>query len=140
MMAKAVAEGVKTIQGVDVEVLKLGKPFSLSSLVEANAIIIGSPTIYGSVTPEMKTFLDSIQELKEHMNLSGKVGGVFGSYQWDREGAINRLSSYLERLDIQIVTAPVTLEHALHEEAQMDDDAIRKCFELGRAVAEHCQS
>ena len=140
MMANAIAEGAKTIQGVDVELLRIGKPFSLSSLEEADGIIIGSPTTYGSVTPKMKLFLDSIQELKEHMALSGKVGSVFGSYHWDRDDVINRLLLYLERLGIHVVTTPVSLEHALQEEVQIDDSGIRKCRELGRKVAERSQS
>ena len=56
-MAKSIAEGAKAVSGVDVVLKKLGEPFSLGILDDADALILGSPAHYGHVTLEMRDFL-----------------------------------------------------------------------------------
>ena len=52
-MAKTVAQDFKD-ENINVELLKVGTPFSISKLIEPDAIIIGSPTHYSDVTGEMR--------------------------------------------------------------------------------------
>jgi multimeric flavodoxin WrbA len=63
-MANAVAEALSQVEGVQVEMHKLGTPFAMSILNEADAIVFGSPTEYGNVTTAFRTFLESMTELK----------------------------------------------------------------------------
>ena len=44
-MAKAVVEDTKSIKDVEVELLKMGTPFSISKIDAADGIIFRSPTI-----------------------------------------------------------------------------------------------
>lgn len=139
-MAEAVVEGVRNAKGVEVELLKVGTPFSISKLDAADAIILGSPTIYGSVTSEMRTLLESVREHYEskRLNLSGKIGGVFGSYEWDGGWVVETLSVEMEALGIKIVAPAVSLVDGMggRYEIRIDEKSLQRCRELGGAVAE----
>jgi len=139
-MAKAVVEGVESVKGVDVELLKLRTPFSISKLDVADGIILGSPTIYGSVTPEMRTFLECVRVNKEskRLKLSGKAGGVFGSYGWDGGWVVDQLSIDMKALGIKIVAPTVSLADGTSGKYKipMDEKSLQRCRDLGRTVAE----
>lgn len=142
-MAKAVAEGANTVEGVDVDVFKVGTPFSISELDKADAIVIGSPTIYGSVTSDMNVFLDCVKVHKESEQLqglrwlSGKVGGVFGSYGWDGGWVIEKLGAEMKALGIEVTAPAVSIVHDTYDKRiHLDADAQQKCTVLGRSVAE----
>ena len=49
----------------------------VEELLEADGVIIGSPTYYGSMASEIKSFIDD--SIKFHGKLEGKVGGAFSS-------------------------------------------------------------
>lgn len=101
-MAEAEAEGAKTVPGADVmlrrvpetlpekTLIAMGaveaqKAFShipvctLEELKGADAVIFGSPTRFGSVTAQMRQFMDSTGELWAKGSMVGKLGGVFTS-------------------------------------------------------------
>ena len=138
LMAKAVVEGVHEVKSVEVELLKVGTPFSVSRLESADALILGSPAIYGSTTEWMKIFLESLSCAKEanRINLSGKLGGVFGSYGWDGGWIVDMLSKELESLEIKIAAPAVALVHGMYEKVELDEKSIERCRELGRVIAE----
>jgi NAD(P)H dehydrogenase (quinone) len=141
-MAEAVGEGAKEIQGTELEMLKVGTPFSISKLDEANGIILGSPTIYGSVTPEMKSFIEAIKEHKKtkKLTLSNKIGGVFGSYGWDGGWVVDKLAIDLENLGIKVVAPPVSVVHGIYDKVGLDEDSLQKCLELGTTIAKKLTS
>ena len=74
-MAHLVAEGVK-LEGAAVEVVKAGD-VDVNDLRKAKALIMGSPTYYGTMAAELKDVLDRSVEF--HGDLDGKVGGAFSS-------------------------------------------------------------
>jgi NAD(P)H dehydrogenase (quinone) len=101
-LAEAVAAGAREVSGVEVslsqvaellppEVLeKMGataakKAFAHipvadpNALADADAVILGSPTRYGSATASMQAFLDSTGSLWTRGALVGKVGSAFTS-------------------------------------------------------------
>lgn len=101
-MAEAVASGAREVPGAEVvlkrvpetlpkEVLeKMGaldaqKAFegvpvaTVSNLAEADAVIFGTPTRFGNMAAQMRTFLDATGGLWTQGALVGKVGGVFTS-------------------------------------------------------------
>ena len=57
-MAKAVAEGVGSVAEVDIK--KVGEPFPLTLLAEADGVIYGSPCIYANVTPGMRALVENM--------------------------------------------------------------------------------
>lgn len=84
-LARAIADGAASIEGIVVEVRKIGEPFSLSKLAEADLAVFGSPVRYANVTEEMKWFLSNLRGFIEsgRMKMEGKKAAVFGSYGFD---------------------------------------------------------
>jgi NAD(P)H dehydrogenase (quinone) len=93
--AALVAEGVKDVTGVDC-VLKKVDDATLSDLSDADGIIIGSPTYYGSMSGKVKQLLD--ESVKLHGSLEGKVGAAFTSSGGTATGAETTILSILEAL------------------------------------------
>ncbi|HUW56826.1 MAG TPA: NAD(P)H-dependent oxidoreductase [Planctomycetota bacterium] len=75
-MAQAVKEGAADVEGVEVELKKVADT-TPDDLLEADGIIIGSPTYYGTMASEVKKLIDS--SVKYHGKLNGNVGGAFAS-------------------------------------------------------------
>ena len=101
-MAQAVAEGVKQVDGVEVEIKRVPEQISpevleqigagpaqremadvpiatLDDLVAADGIIFGTGTRFGNMSSQMKSFLDQSGGLWAKGSLVGKVGSVFTS-------------------------------------------------------------
>jgi NAD(P)H dehydrogenase (quinone) len=74
-MAELIGEAIKK-EGSEVEVKKVQdtKP---DELLDYDAIIIGSPTYYGTMAAEVKKLLDD--SVKFHGKLDGKIGAAFAS-------------------------------------------------------------
>jgi NAD(P)H dehydrogenase (quinone) len=91
-MAFAVAEGAKQVKGIDVVVRKVDET-SNEDLLNADGIIVGSPTYYGQMSWKVKKLLD--KSVKIHGKLEGKVGAVFTSSGGIVSGAETTLLSIL---------------------------------------------
>lgn len=74
-MAETIARGIAS-KKVSATVIDVGMA-KVDDLLDADAIVLGSPTYYGSMAGEMKSFLDA--SVKLHKKLQGKVGGAFTS-------------------------------------------------------------
>ncbi len=74
-MADFIAEGIKN---EDIEVIVRDvKDVLPKDLLEFDAIVIGSPTYYGSMAAEIKKLFDD--SVKFHGKLDGKIGAAFAS-------------------------------------------------------------
>ena len=101
-LAESVADGAREIHDSEVELLQVAETLPAEVLekmgaietkkafenvpvadpkrmAEADAIILGSPTRYGSVTAQMRAFLDNTVGLWSSGALIGKVGSAFTS-------------------------------------------------------------
>lgn len=97
-MAGTVCEGAQTVDGVDVTLkrvpetipedvaakmgVKVDQPAPVATpdeLADYDAIIFGSPTRFGNMSGQMRTFLDQTGKLWLSGALIGKVGSVFTS-------------------------------------------------------------
>jgi NAD(P)H dehydrogenase (quinone) len=101
-MAEAVAEGARQVPGAQVELSQIAETLPAEILAkmgaadakkafghvpiadpqklpEADAILIGSPTRYGSAAAQTQAFFDATGALWASGALVGKVGGVFTS-------------------------------------------------------------
>jgi len=74
-MAEAIGEGIKK-EKVEADVKDV-KDVDLDGLPGYDAIIMGSPTYYGSMAAEIKKLLDT--SVKFHGKLEGKIGAAFSS-------------------------------------------------------------
>lgn len=116
-MAEAVADGASKVEGVDVSLwqvpelmpeealLKSGAkqaralfakvPLAVpAQLVEADAILFGTPTRFGMMAAQMRNFLDQTGSLWAKGALVGKVGSVFGSTGTQHGGQETTLTSF----------------------------------------------
>ena len=134
-MARAVAEGVKQVQGVDVIVKKVSQT-TLEDLQTADAIIMGSPTYYGQMSAKLKSLIDKSNEI--HGELEGKVGAAFTSSGGTASGAETTLLSILQAMLVHgmIIQGRSSTKHygAAVVGAPKQDD-LKLCRELGKRVA-----
>ncbi len=112
-MAKAVAEGAKGVEGVEVSVkrvpelmpeevaknagVKLDQAAPVASpaeLADYDAIIFGTPTRFGNMASQMRNFLDQTGGLWAKGALVGKVGSVFASTGTQHGGQETTITSF----------------------------------------------
>lgn len=74
-MAELIADGVKKEKG-EVAVKDV-KDVAVEELLKYDAIAIGSPTYYGTMSAELKKLLDD--SVRFHGRLEGKIGAAFAS-------------------------------------------------------------
>ena len=79
-MAELVREGCLRVEGVEAKCMSVDD-VDEAYVVEAQAIILGTPTYEGTCTWQMKRFLDTGPN-----GLAGKLGGVFASQNWPGGG------------------------------------------------------
>jgi len=134
-MAFAVAEGAKQIGTIEVVVKKVEQT-SLDDLLNADGIIMGSPTYYGQMSAKLKALID--ESVKIHGKLEGKVGAAFTSSGGTATGAETTLLSILNAMLIHgmIVQGRANEKHygAAAAGAPNQKD-LEQCRTLGKRVA-----
>ena len=101
---------------------------ALAALVEAPALIVGSPTYEHEVFPKVADFLNLLRTKK----FSNRCAGVFGSFGWSGE-ATRKLSEELNALGFELVGKPLlvfvspTKEH-LEKARQVGKEVAEKAF------------
>jgi flavorubredoxin len=126
MIARALSEGL-TEGGIEVKLHRLGASHNsdvISDILEAKAILVGSPTINNSVFPTVASFLAYIKGLKPRL----KIGAFFGSYGWGG-GARKDVEAGLEAAGIEL------LDGDLEFKFRPGADELRKTREFGRSLA-----
>ena len=124
-MAKAIAEGLRNVQGIDIELKYHATP---EELANTDAIIIGMPTYYHDITNDMKKLLEEIAA--KGINLKGKIGASFGSYGWSGEAPGLILEIMENKLDMKVLKPPLLIKKT------PDEKGLEKCRKLGKNVAE----
>lgn len=125
MMARAVAEGAKTVPGVNVELVYHAKA---EDLANADAIILGMPTYYHDISIDMKHLLEEIAA--KNIKLKGKIGAAFGSYGWSGEASSILLEIMKRKFEMETIEPGLTVKYAPNEKA------LEECRKLGKTVAE----
>ena len=98
---------------------------ALTALVEAPALIVGSPTYEHEIFPKVVDFLNLLKTKK----FSNRCAGVFGSFGWSGEAA-RKLSVELTALGFELVEKPLSVFGSPTKED------LEKASQLGKAVAE----
>jgi len=124
-MAKAVEEGVRTIQGVEVELNYYITPETLGNF---DAIIVGAPTYHHDMIIGMKDLFE--EAAVKGVNLKGKIGAAFGSYGWSGEAPKLVLEIMKNKFEMQVTEPPLLIKYT------SDQNGLEKCRDLGRKIAE----
>jgi flavorubredoxin len=130
-MAYAIAEGAGS-KGVEVRVFNLTETHRsdvITEILEAKAVLVGSPTLNNHVFPTVAGFLAYMRGLKPQ----GKVGAAFGSYGW-AGGAKRVVEEEMRQAGIELI------ENDLEFSYRPTDDERRRCFEFGAVVAEKAKA
>ncbi len=123
----AIEEGVKEAGGI-VQSFNLSEDAAvdaLTALVEAPALIVGSPTYEHEVFPKVNDFLNLLKTKK----FSDRCTGVFGTFGWSGE-ATRKLAAEMSSLGFELVEQPLSI---FGNPAKED---LEKARQLGKAVAE----
>jgi len=125
-MAHAIADGAIS-QGVEVKMLKL-RATDLTDIVteilDAKAVIVGSPTLNNQMFPTLGQFLTYVTGLKP----KGKVWSFFGSYGWGG-GAVRGMTEMARKAGFEVHEPGIEVKYVPTTED------LQKCFELGKQIA-----
>jgi flavorubredoxin len=124
-MAKAVAEGAKSVQGVEVELSYYVSPEELAGF---DAILVGTATYHHDMPVNFKSFFEDVAV--KNINLKGKVGAAFGSYGWSGEAPKLVIEIMKNKFEMNVTEPPLPIKY------EPDQVGLEKCNELGRRVAE----
>ena len=125
-MAKAILAGI-TSKGVTAKLFKMSasdRNDIIKEMINAKAVIIGSPTINNDILANMAPLLDDLKGLKP----KDKIGFAFGSYGWGG-GAAKTIEERLKAAGVELVSDPVTFKWVPTPEE------LNRCFEAGEMIA-----
>lgn len=126
-MANYIAEGLRfTVDQVDVK--KISAIEDAEELAGYDGYVFGCPTYHKDMTGGMKQFLFKA----ELANLTGKIGGAFGSHTHSGESApmIYDTMLYVFKMDMTEL-GPLNLTEAVVQ----SEEGLRACQDYGKAIA-----
>ncbi len=126
MMAKAIAESMAR-EGVRVKLLSMNdvhRSEVLYEVLEAGALVVGSPTLNNNMLPQMADVMTYLKGLKP----ANLIGAAFGSFGWSGE-SVKDLEAILRDMKVEMVAEPVTVKHV------PGNDVLEKCSSLGKTLA-----
>ncbi|UCE96952.1 MAG: FprA family A-type flavoprotein [Candidatus Bathyarchaeota archaeon] len=126
LMAKAVEEGARSVQDVDVILKYHANP---KELQHVDAIIIGVPTYNHRMTIDIQNLLE--KTAKSNIILKDKTVAVFGSYGWSGEAPKQVLEILTNKFQMKSIASPILANY------KPDEKILAECRRLGRIVAEH---
>ena len=135
-MAESVAKGAEQIDGVEVDLKSVGQ-IDAKALLDYDAIVMGSPTYYGSFAAELKQLID--ESVAFHGQLNGKVGGAFASSANVGGGNETTVMDILKAMLIHgmvVQGSPSGDHYGPVAIGDMDKRAEAQCENLGKLVGE----
>jgi len=126
-MASAIADGLFS-KGVEVKLYNLtasDKSDIMTHVLDAAAVIVGSPTLNNGMFPSVAEFLCYMKGLKP----KGKIGAAFGSYGWNG-GAAKAIAQELQQTGIEIVEPELAFKWVPTE------SELTECAAFGRRIAD----
>ena len=139
-LAEAIAEGAREVGGVQAEVFQVAETLPQEvlqkmgavearqafahipiadpkRLADADAIVLGSPTRYGSAAAQMRAFLDATGQLWASGALIGKVGSAFtstASQHGGQETTLLAMSTFFFHQGMAIVGVPYSAQELVY--------------------------
>jgi anaerobic nitric oxide reductase flavorubredoxin len=125
-IARAIADGMVN-QGIEVKILKLratDRTDVVTEILEAKAVLVGSPTLNNQMFPTLSSFLTYITGLRP----KGKLWGFFGSYGWGG-GAVKDMVETAKKAGFEVYEPSIEVKYV------PDKEDIKKSFEFGQQIA-----
>ena len=124
-------EGIQE-EGVVAKLMNItstGRTSIMKEVLDAKALLIGSPTLNNGLYPTVADFLCYLKGLKPQ----NKIGAVFGSYGWGG-GATKAITEEMQATGIELI------EPALQFQFLPSKEELEQCRELGRTMASKVKS
>ncbi|RJP76487.1 MAG: FprA family A-type flavoprotein [Desulfobacteraceae bacterium] len=124
-MAEKIAEGAAR-EGVEVRPMNLRhchRSDVMTEVMDARAIVVGSPTLNNNLYPTVSDFLTYMKGLKP----KNKIGAAFGSYGWSGEAA-GMIQSELEGMKFETIDPGLKIQYV------PDPEEIDACIGFGRKI------
>jgi len=125
-LAKAILKGLME-EKVEARLLHLRSNHRsdiIEEMLEAKAILLGSPTLNNGMFPTMGDFLTYMKGLKPN----GKIFGLFGSHGWGG-GALREMRRILEQEKLEVWEKEISVQYI------PDSEEIKKAIEFGKEFA-----
>ena len=126
-MAEDIAEGIAS-KGMEVLIFRMSdsdRSMVMKEILDARAVVMGSPTINNSLFPSMADIATYMKGLRP----KGKLGAAFGSYGWGG-GAVKELRDHMEKGGLVMPFEDLQIKY------RPDDAQRTQCFEYGQAIGE----
>ncbi|MFZ2446219.1 MAG: flavodoxin domain-containing protein [Syntrophobacteraceae bacterium] len=126
LMACAISDGLKS-EGVDFKIFSLKhnhRSDIMTEVLDARALILGSPTLNNGLMPLVADFLCYMKGLRP----AGKIGAAFGSYGWSGE-SVKLITEAMREMKIKMDEEGVLVQFAPGKED------LARCFDLGKRLA-----
>ncbi|MGC9110859.1 MAG: FprA family A-type flavoprotein [candidate division WOR-3 bacterium] len=127
LMARSIADGLSA-EGIEVRMMRLranDRSDVMTEVLDAGAVIVGSPTLNNGIFPTVADFLTYMKGLKP----KNKLGAAFGSYGWSGEAA-GLIADELKAMGIELVMEPLKVKYV------PDREVLIKCRDAGVRVAQ----
>jgi len=124
-MAEAIVEGLGE-EGVETKSMHLRafhRSDIITELLDAGAVIIGSPTLNNGLYPTISDFLTYMKGLKP----KNKIAAAFGSYGWSGE-AVKLISKELEEMRLKVIDPGLMISYVPNSED------LKACFQFGKKI------
>ena len=126
-MAEAIASGLYK-EGINVRPMHLRRCHRsdiMTEVIDARAVIMGSPTLNNGPFPTISDFLTYMKGLKP----KNKIGAAFGSYGWSGE-AVKLISKELEAMKFDLVDPGIKIQYV------PDQEDLNACIEFGKKIGQ----
>jgi flavorubredoxin len=124
-MAKAVAEGAKTVGNMQVELAYFAEAEDLAGF---DAIAVGTPTYHHDMPIDIKMLFEEVAA--RNVSLKGKAGATFGSFGWSGEAPKFVVEIMKNKFDMKVAKTPLLVKYA------PDAATLEQCRALGKQLAE----
>jgi flavorubredoxin len=125
-MAHALVEGIisENIEAKLYNLTKSDQSDIIKEVLDARAILVGSPTLNNGMFPTIASFLCYLKGLKP----KGKIGAAFGSHGW-AGGAVKAIEQEMDQMGIEMVDSGLAFKFV------PEPDELQKCFDFGKTIA-----
>ena len=126
-MAYAIVDalGQAGVDAVPMHLRKWHRSDIVTEVLDAGAIIFGSPTLNNGLFPTISDLLTYMKGLKPQ----NKIAAAFGSYGWSGE-SVKLLNSQLEEVGFDVIDPGIRIQYV------PDEKSLSACYELGKKIAD----
>jgi flavorubredoxin len=125
VMAESIVKGLSEegIHARPMNLSKLHRSDVMTEVMDAKAVIVGSPTLNNNLFPSVSDFLTYMKGLRP----KDKIGAAFGSYGWSGE-AVRLINSELEAMKFDMVDPGLRIQYV------PDQSGVEAGFQLGQKI------